>query len=300
MTKRGLGKGFGPLIPTNIINTDFDTTAEEDERVSDLRTIDINDIIPNPDQPRRTFDENKLEELAKSIKEQGVLQPIVVSPHNGKYEIVAGERRWRASKIAGLKKMPAIIRTLSDQHRLEISIIENVQRDDLNPIETATGFMKLKSQFNMTDAEIGKRVGKATSTVANIVRLANLPDAAKKALAAGKISEGHARQILAISEPEVQQQLLDNIVDNGWTVRRAEQFVIGYKNGTSGKDRAQRAVRATRSETPFTKNIAKKLGFKDNRVVQKTMAHGGQIIIKYKSDDDIKKIATALGVDIEE
>ena len=297
MVKRGLGKGFDSLIPTDVLDSDFDTTAAEDERVSDLRLLKMQDVQPDPDQPRRVFDEDDLNSLANSIREHGVLQPIVVTPKGSKYEIVAGERRYRAAQIAGLDKIPAIVRTLSAQHRLEISIIENVQRQDLNPLETATAYLKLRTQFNLTDKEIGDRVGKAPSTVSNVMRLLRLPDAAKQALVEGKIFEGHARQILAISDPEVQQHLLDEIIKNKWSIARAEQFVIGYKaGGAAGKKSVGSGKKAVRTETDFTRNIAKRLGFKSKAVTQKTTAHGGQIIIKYRNDDDMAKIRQALGL----
>lgn len=297
--KRGLGKGFDSLIPTDVLNTNFDTTAAEDEKVSDLRLLNIADIQPDPDQPRRCFDEAELQALADSIKEHGILQPIVVTPKGKKFVIVAGERRYRAALLANIDKMPAIVRTLSSQHRLEISIIENVQREDLNPMETATAFMKLRSQFNMTDVEIGKRVGKAATTVSNVIRLLKLPEAASQALADGKITEGHARQILAIDDPKVQQHLLDLIISQNWTVRKVEQFVIGYRESKEkgGSDNVRQAKKATRTETDFTRSIAKRLGFKNSTsVTQKTTAKGGQIIIKYRNDDDIAKIAEALGI----
>ena len=297
MVKRGLGKGFDSLIPTDVLDSDFDTTAAEDEKVSDLRLLKMTDVLPDPDQPRRVFDDDDLASLANSIREHGVLQPIVVVPHSGKYEIVAGERRYRAAQMAGLDKIPAIVRTLSAQHKLEISIIENVQRQDLNPLETATAFLKLRNQFNLTDKEIGERVGKAPSTVSNIMRLLRLPDAAKQALVEGKIVEGHARQILAIDDPDIQQHLLDEIVKNKWSVARAEQFVIGYKaNGASGKKSVGGAKRAVRTETDLTRNLAKRFGLKSKSVTQKTTAHGGQIIIKYHNDDDIAKIKDVLGL----
>lgn len=297
MVKRGLGKGFEALIPTDVLNSDFDTTAAEDEKISDLRLINIDKIVPDPDQPRRSFDQDELESLAKSIKEHGVLQPIVVTPKGDKYEVVAGERRLRAAQMAGLDKMPAIVRTLSAQHKLEISIIENVQRQDLNPMETATAYLKLRNQFNLSDGEIGARVGKAATTVGNVIRLLKLPDNAKKALADGQIYEGHARQILAVNDPDMQQHLLDEIIKNKWTVARTEQFVIGYKaGGAAGGKSMGEARRAIRTETDFTRHLAKRLGFKSKSIVQKTTAHGGQIIIKYKNEDDMAKIARALGL----
>lgn len=298
MVKRGLGKGFASLIPTDVLDSDFDTTASEDEKVSAMRLINMADIEPDPDQPRRNFDQEELNNLADSIKEHGLLQPIVVTAKGKKFQIVAGERRFRAAKIAGLTKIQAIVRTLSAQHRLELSIIENVQREDLNPLETATGFLKLKNQFNMTDVDIAKRVGKAPSTVNNQMRLLALPAEAKQALIEKRISEGHARQILAITDPKIQLKMLQEIIKNKWTVRQAEQFVIGYKASVKngGTDVVKKAKRATRTETDFTRSLAKRFGFKSKSIMQKTTAHGGQIIIQYKNDDDIARISDLLGL----
>jgi ParB family chromosome partitioning protein len=295
MVKKGLGKGFDALIPDDLVNSEFDTTAVEDEKVSDLRVLAINDVTPDPDQPRRHFDNEQLEQLAESIREHGILQPIVVTPTRKGFEIVAGERRWRAAGLAGLKKIPAIVRTLSAQHKLELSIIENVQRADLNPLETATAYLKLKNQFNLTDAEIAKRVGKAPSTISNQMRLLALPDFARESLATGQISEGHARQILALPNVKSQKQLLSEIVHNNWSVRKAEQFVIGYKKEAEGLVAAAReksAKNATLTETDLTKKIANKIGLNTENVQQKTTAHGGQIIIKFADETELQQIST--------
>lgn len=297
--KRGLGKSFASLIPTDVVDTDFDITAAEDEKVSALRLLALTDIEPNSDQPRREFNEEELAELADSIKEHGLLQPLVVAPKSGgKFEIVAGERRWRAAKIAKLTRIPVIVRKLSDQHKLELSIIENVQRKNLNPLEIATAYVKLKNQFNLTDEDIAVRVGKSISTVKNLIRLIGLPDAAKDALCQGTISEGHARQILAIdNSPKMQQKLLDEIIANKWSVRKAEQFVIGYKeSGKKGVKSTTLAKRAVRTQTDLTRSLAKRLGFKSKNVVQRTNAHGGSIIIRYKDDDEIAQITKVLGL----
>ena len=150
MANKGLGRGFESLIPTDLVDEEFDLTAVEDKVSSELKSLKLEDIIPDDEQPRREFNEEAIEALATSIKEHGVLQPIVVTKEDGKYKIVAGERRWRASKLAGLKKIPVIIRTLDSQNRLELSIIENAQREDLNAIELATAYAKLKTQFNLS------------------------------------------------------------------------------------------------------------------------------------------------------
>lgn len=288
-TKRGLGRGFDTLIPTQLLDEEFDPTAQQDEQVSQLRNLKIADIQADPDQPRRQFDEVALQELAASIKEHGVLQPIVVIAKGNKFEIVAGERRWRAAQIAQLDKVPAIVRTLTNQHRLEIALIENLQREDLNPLETATAYYKLQQQFNLTLDEIGKRVGgKAVSTISNILRLLGLPKEAKEALVEGTISEGHARQILAIKEHGVQLELLDHIIKEDWSVRKAEQFVVGYKEGKKSKEKA---VAKVQTETNETKALAQRLGAD---VSVKNMAKGGRLVIQFKNQDDFDRITGLL------
>lgn len=287
-SKRGLGRGFDTLIPTQLDEA-FDPTAQQDEQVSQLRNIRISSIKADADQPRRQFDEGALQELAASIKEHGVLQPIVVISKGSDYEIVAGERRWRAAQIAGLDKIPALVRTLTNQHRLEIALIENLQREDLNPLETATAYYKLQQQFNLTLEEIGKRVGgKAVSTISNILRLLGLPQEAKEALVAGTISEGHARQILAIKERDVQLELLDHIIKGEWSVRKAEQFVVGYKEGAKNK---ASAVAKVQTETTETKALAKRLGAD---VSVKNMAKGGRLVIRFKNQEDFDRITGVL------
>lgn len=288
-TKRGLGRGFDTLIPTQLLDEEFDPTAQQDEQVSQLRNLKVADISADPDQPRRQFDEEALQELAASIKEHGVLQPIVVISKGSAYEIVAGERRWRAAQIAGLEKIPALVRTLTNQHRLEIALIENLQREDLNPLETATAYYKLQQQFNLTLDEIGKRVGgKAVSTISNILRLLGLPKEAKEALVTGVISEGHARQILAIKEPDVQLELMELIVKNDWSVRKAEQFVVGYKEGKKDKETA---VAKVETETTETKALAQRLGAD---VSIKNMAKGGRLVIQFKNQEDFERITSVL------
>lgn len=289
--KKGLGRSFDSLLPTELLNETFDPTASEDQKVSELRHININDIVPDQDQPRRSFDEAALNELTASIKEHGVLQPLVVVPHDGKFQIVAGERRYRASEKAGLGKVPAIVRTLSAQHRLEISLIENLQRRDLNALETATAYLKLRDQFNMKLDEIGARVGgKSIATISNALRLLQLPDNAKQALIDGDISEGHARQILALDNKSAQDDLLKHVINEAWSVRRAEQFVIGYKRGQVG-DKKSSAVRSTLTETPLTKGLSKRLS---TEVKIKTTAKGGQLVINFKDEKDLERITKGL------
>ncbi len=290
--KKGLGRSFDSLLPSELLNEAFDPTAGEDEKISELRQVDIDDIFPDSDQPRRSFDELALGELASSIREHGVLQPLVVVASKGRYQIVAGERRWRASKKAGIKKVPVLVRTLSAQHRLEISLIENLQRRDLNSLETATAYLKLRDQFNLKLEEIGARVGgRSVASVSNALRLLHLPENAKEALIDGKISEGHARQILALDNKSAQDDLLKHVIKEGWSVRRAEQFVIGYKKG-QGSDKKSSAVRSTLTETSLTKDLSKQLS---TTVKIKTTAKGGQLIINFKDDTDLKRINKMIG-----
>lgn len=289
--KKGLGRGFDSLIPTDILDETFDPTANQDEKVSELRHLKTAEIFADPDQPRRHFDEVGLAELKASIAEHGILQPIVVIRAAKGYQIVAGERRWRAVSALGLEKIPAIVRTLSAQHKLELALIENLQRRDLNPLETATAYLKLHKQFNLTYEDIGKRVGgKAVSTISNIMRLLQLPEAAKQALVSGEISEGHARQILALGEEKAQLQLLGYIAKEGWSVRKAEQFVVGYKKGETKQEKAA-AIKRTQTETPLTKAISKSLSTK---VSVKTTAKGGQLIIGFNDESELERISKRL------
>ena len=289
--KKGLGRGFDSLLPTDLLNEAFDPTANEDHKVSELRHLTLTEVKPDPDQPRRHFDEDGLSELAASIKEHGIIQPLVVVPSQKGYVIVAGERRYRAAKKAGLEKVPALVRTLSDQHKLELSLIENIQRRDLNPLETATAYLKLRDQFNLKLEEIGARVGgRSIGAISNTLRLLSLPEAAKKALMDKNISEGHARQILALDDERAQKQLLNFILKEGWSVRRAEQFVIGYKKADVGKKDAT-AKRATNTSTPLTKSLSQRL---KTDVKVKTTAKGGQLIISYRDEDDLQRIVNTL------
>ncbi len=229
---KGLGRGFESLIPTDLVDDQFDPTAIEDKKESELKQIPIDEIIRDEDQPRKEFTTESLEELASSIREHGVLNPIIVTRDDGKYKIVAGERRWRASKLAGLATVPAIVRTLDAQNRLEISIIENAVRDDLNAIELATAYAKLKTQFNMGAKDIAARIGKSEAAVVNTMRLLNLPESAKQVMVKEKLPEGVMRPLIT-AEPELVEKVLPKIVDEGWTARKVEKFVSENKKKSS-------------------------------------------------------------------
>lgn len=232
MTIKGLGRGLEALIPTDLVDEEFDLTATEDKTTSELKQLKLDDIVRDEDQPRREFDEDALNALAASIKEHGVLQPIVVTKEDGKYKIVAGERRWRASKIAGLKSIPAIVRTLDFQNRLELSIIENAQREDLNPIELATAYAKLQSQFNLDAKAIAAKVGKSESSIIGTMRLLNLPDDIKKIMVKEKITEGVMRPLVSADEKLV-RKIFPKIVKEGWTSRKVERYLQDNRKKSS-------------------------------------------------------------------
>ena len=290
--KKGLGRGFDSLIPTELLDESFDPTAEQDERVSDLRYIKLASIMPDPDQPRREFDDDALVELSKSIKEHGVLQPIVVRPHGDGYMIVAGERRFRASKLAKLDRIPALVRTLSGQHRLELSLIENIQRRDLNPLETATAYLKLRDQFNLTLDDIGKRVGKTSAAIANTMRLLRLPGAVRDIVARGELSEGQARSLTSLPEEEI-LRVVPRIIKEQWSARTIERYVSNYKklHGTAST-KGRKAVcssRFIREEESFAKRFGTPV------TVKETRKGAGRIIISFKDQADFERIAKLLG-----
>lgn len=291
-TKKGLGRGFDSLIPTELFDESFDPTAEQDEKVSELRHIRLNEIEADPSQPRRSFDEIALDELAISIAEHGVVQPIVVTSKNGKYQIVAGERRWRSAKKAGLDKIPAIVRTLSDQHRLELSLIENLQRQDLNVLETATAYLKLRDQFNLTLDEIGQRVGgKSPSSISNTLRLLRLPEPVRDALAEGKLREGQVRPLVNV-DPEIIKDVLPRIVDEEWSARKVEQYVVQVKKT---KSESETNVTPATVAGPYEKEMTHfKKRFNTDVSVKTNTKGAGQIIIRFKNDNEFQRIKDLL------
>jgi ParB family chromosome partitioning protein len=282
-SKRGLGRGFESLIPTQIVEAEFDVTAAPAEQ-SALREVAPNLIDPNPHQPRTEFQADQLEELAASIRVHGILQPLVVTQTGERYELIAGERRLRASKLAGLKAVPVIVRSYDDQQKLELAIIENLQRADLNPIETATAYRKLMDQFGLTNEQVGQRVGRDRSTVANTMRLLNLPLEVKRAVSEGKLSEGHARVVLSVTEPDKQLELAELIAKNGWTVRQAEEFARGFRGQSGTKAKAEARLS---SSSDYTRALGDYLGTK---VTQTYTAKGGKLVIEYYSDEELDRI----------
>lgn len=283
--KTGLGRGFASLIPQDVSTATLIETSEK------IQEVALDKISPNKDQPRTNFDEAALAELAASIAEHGVVQPIVVTQRGGQYEIVAGERRWRASRIAGKKTIPTIVRSTKELEQLEIALIENVQRVDLSPLEQAHSIHRLREQFNVTIEAIAKRLGKAPSTVNNIVRLLQLPIEAQDALRGGKISEGHARQILALKDfPEQQQKLLQFIVQQGWSVRQAERYVSSLKEQPRS---GAKALARSKLQNADTKRLGQRLG---HEVYVRRTAKGGRLEIAFTSDEELAQLIENLKV----
>lgn len=282
--QKGLGRGFDVLMPKGLENVLIEQGKDR------VQNVFITAIEPNPDQPRRTFEERALQELSESIKQYGVLQPLLVTTvAQGKYQIIAGERRWRASKLAGLDKVPVVVRTTEELEKLEMALVENIQRVDLAPLEQAASINRLHELFNISYEELSRKLGKAESTINNTVRLLQLPPSAQDALQSNRISEGHARSILALKAfPEQQEQLLLLIQKHNWSVRQAEQFVVATKTGASTAEKAQKRTVAS---TPQTERLAKVL---NRPVTINHMAKGGRLVIRFKTDDDLDELVELL------
>ena len=280
-SKSGLGRGFEGLIPTGF---DIANVAGPSEQI---RQILLTDLEANPDQPRKHFDEQSLKELSSSIKLHGIIQPLVVTPKgDGKYRIIAGERRFRASVIAGLKKAPAIIRNHKELEELEIALVENVQRVDLSPLETAVSIVKLRDQFSLTPKQIASKLGKAETTVSNIIRLLHLPKEAIEALQKNIITEGHARAILSLkNSPKAQQELLEKMLKNNISVREAEAFVKQQKKVIEQKS-------SSLDSTTSSLLTAIKSSGVSVRVQEKK--RGGTLLIDYKNSEDLKTILSKI------
>lgn len=228
--KSGLGKGLDSLITDKVKKPDMSNSSQDSSRVKDAVSVDINKVEPNRDQPRKKFDEDALLELAESIKQFGVLQPLLVQQRDNYYEIIAGERRWRAAKMAGIKEVPVIIKKLSEQEIMEISLIENIQREDLNPIEEALAFKRLLEEFKLKQDEVAERVSKSRAAVTNAIRLLKLDDRVQQMVVDEMLSTGHARTLLGIDDPEKQYVTAQKIFDEKLSVRDTEKLVKNLQN----------------------------------------------------------------------
>ena len=251
-------------------------------------TVAIGNIVPNPHQPRLRFDENRLRELSESIREHGILQPLVVSVvSDGKYELIAGERRLQASKLAGRTDVPVIIRNADEQQKLELALVENVQRHDLDPIEEAKAYSRLMDEFGLTQEEVAKKMGKVRSTIANMVRLLSLPVEIQRALSEGKLSEGHAKVLLSLENSEKQRALFERIMTSGMTVREAEAKVR--------ETQVRPHVRHIASLSPELAEKAERMSsILGTKVAVKPAGRGGRIVVEYYSDEELDQIVAKI------
>ena len=282
MAARGLGKGLDSLIPKAI----SEPSKQEKEEKKAETMVKITMVEPNGGQPRKNFDEDSLMELAESIKQFGLLQPILVQDKKGHYEIIAGERRWRAAKIAGLKEIPVIIKELTDQEVVEISLIENIQRENLNPIEEAQAYKRLLTEFNLKQDEVAERVSKSRTAVTNSMRLLKLDQRVQQMIIDDMISTGHARALLAIDDPEQQYALANKIFDEKLSVRETEKLIKEIKNPKKPKEK--KAVENAFIYEDIEDKMKQVLGTKVH-VASKGKGKG-KIEIEYYSDKELERM----------
>lgn len=284
--QRGLGRGLNALLSDELVSA---SNAKEET----IKIVDINEIEPNFGQPRKNFDEEELKELSSSILEHGILQPLIVREKNSKYEIVAGERRYRAARMAKVTEIPIIIKSFSDQQTLEIALVENIQRSDLNAMELACAYSLLMERFDLTQEQVADKVGKNRSSVANIMRLLNLTPYVQEKLREDEITFGHARALLALKDIKTQKQVTDLIIEKSLSVRETEKYIqllLSNKKEKKEEDKAK--------YNPFYReiqeNLQKILGTK---VVISKGAKKGKIEIEYYSDEELARIIQIINMD---
>ena len=269
MQRRGLGKGLGALLPGS-------------EGTKSLQELLVTSISPNPFQPRRRMDEPGLQELAASLRGNGLLQPIIVRPHGEGYELIAGERRWRAAQIAGLERIPAVVREATNAEALELALVENLLREDLNPLEEADAYQRLLAEFQWTQEELARRLGRDRSTVANALRLLRLPSLIQEDIREGRLTMGHARALLGVPTPGDQMRLRDQILAQGWSVRSTEHTVHKVRKGRGRSPLKQETELRT-----IVEGLEEVLGAKV-RITGRL--ERGRIEVHYTSSDELHEI----------
>ena len=279
--KTGLGKGLDALFSNNIIEEVEEKLDHIDGNNENIQKLKVIDIEPNRSQPRRVFDEESIEELAESVKEYGLLQPIIVSKKDKYYEIIAGERRWRACKKAGLTEIPAIIREDDERRNKEIALIENIQREDLNPIEKAMGIKSLMDEYGLTQQEVSEVLGKARSSIANSVRILNLDERVIQLTLEGKLTEGHCKSLLSIPDKDKQYAMALYIIESGDSVREAENKLSRNKTKTN-KDRKYEPIYRD-IESTFQSFFGTKVRLDAGK-------RKGKIVIEYANNEDLERI----------
>lgn len=278
--RKALGKGLGVLIP--------DTSILSKAESSSIAELDIARITPNRYQPRKVFDDTALSELSESIKVNGVIQPITVrKSSDGGYELIAGERRWRAAQMAGFIRIPAVIKDASDREAMEIALIENVQREDLNPIETAVAYQRLIKEFNITQEDVAHRVGKERSTITNFLRLLNLPKDVRDEISKGTISMGHAKTLLGLPSADDQTRAKGIIIDKGLSVRETEALIAKWRTHQPAKKKHKKRDEILAVEESLRKTLGTKIHITEAK-------RGGKIQIDYYSKEDLQRIVEIL------
>jgi ParB family transcriptional regulator, chromosome partitioning protein len=303
MSKPALGRGLGALLGGGA-SAPKSAAPKPPENPSapatGLRRISVTQIQPSPFQPRRDFPETALRELAESIRAQGIIQPLVVRPVGDRFELIAGERRWRAAQLAGLSEAPVIVRTATDHEVVELALIENLQRENLNPVEEALGYSRLKSEFNLTQDDIAQKVGRSRAAVANALRLLGLPEGAQAALRDGRLSTGHAKAVLSLTDAARQQSLSDKIVAEGLSVRAAEALAASW-----AKAPAATAATGANSTThpiadPHVADLENRLRERlATKVALRYRSGRGALEIKFSSDDELERVLEILGVSVD-
>ena len=281
MQKQALGKGLGALIP------DLSSLDDKARKALGIHEIELDKIVPNEYQPRKTFQTESLKELAASIKEHGVIQPVIVHRIGTNYGLIAGERRWRAARLAGLKTIPALVKEATKRELIEQALIENIQREDLNPLEAAEAYKRLQDEFKLTQEDLAKRVGKERSTVTNFLRILGLPKELKQSLATGALSMGHAKALLSLERVRDQIQAASAIVRKGLSVREAEALANRLKNpAKETKSRQSHELKTVEEK------LKKSLGTKVSII---TKAKGGRIVIEYYSAEELDRLLEKIG-----
>lgn len=290
--KRGLGKGLDSLIPTNVMmesevkHATVSTASSPEEGKNGTLMVKLSKVEPNREQPRKNFDEDSLQELAESLKQFGMLQPILVQNRGDYYEIIAGERRWRAAKIAGLKEVPVIVRELTDQEIVEISLIENIQREDLNPIEEAQAYKRLLTEFHLKQDEVAERVSKSRTAVTNSMRLLKLCDEVQKMVVDDMISTGHARALISIEDPEEQYLIAQKIFDEKLSVREVEKLVKDLHKPPKPPKEENKTLQAIYQE--ISERLKQSLSTKVSVSAKQNGA--GKIEIEFYNHEDLERL----------
>ena len=296
MAKQALGKGLGALIKKSAVSPDTDAAASPDD-FKRVRDVPLDMIIPSPLQPRMQFIESPLDDLMESIRQHGIIQPLIVRAVGGKLELIAGERRWRASKKLGLTTVPVIEREASDRDVLEMALIENLQREDLNPMEEAAGYVRLAEEFTLKQDEIASRVGKSRASVANAMRLLGLHKDVQMLVAQARLTVGHAKAVLAIKDHDSQLLIADQIVRKSLTVRATEKLAQTFLNGDGTDQGDARKAPAARELDIHVRAVTNRL--REHLATHVSIQHSakkGRIEIEYYGDDDLQRLIELLGL----